>query len=64
MGTVEHLMVELSNRDGGSVEKRWWNSGTSYGGTVEHLMVEQWNIWWWNSRTSDGATVKHLTVEQ
>ena len=22
-GTVEHLMVELSNRDGGSVEQRW-----------------------------------------
>ena len=43
-GTVKRLIVEQSNRDGGSVEQRWWIRGTSDGGTVEHLMVEQWNI--------------------
>ena len=36
--TVEHLMVEQWNRDGGTagggkVQQKWWNSGTSYGGT-------------------------------
>ena len=41
-------MVEQWNIDGGTVEKRWWNSGTEmvdqwkhYGGTVEQI--------WWNS---------------
>ena len=33
-------MVEQRNSDGGTMEKRWWNSGT--------MMVEQWN--------SDGQT--------
>ena len=41
---VEHLIVDRFKRDGGSVEQRWWNSGTFDGGTVEHLMVEQWDI--------------------
>ena len=41
-------MVEQWNIDGGTVEKRWWNSGKE--------MVEQWNRdggpvekLWWNS---------------
>ena len=41
-------MVEQWNNDGGTVEKRWWDSGTeivdqskNYGGTVEQI--------WWNS---------------
>jgi len=48
--TVDHLrveqllMVEQSNRDGGSVEQEWWNNETSDRETKEHLMVEQWNI--------------------
>ena len=57
--TVEHLMVEQWNRDGGTAgggkveqwnfcwwnrKQRWLKSETSDGGTVEHLMVEQWNI--------------------
>ena len=45
-------MVEQCNRDGGSVEQRWWNSGISDGGTVEHVTVEKWN--------RDGGTVEHL----
>ena len=72
-------MVEQWNRDGGTVEQRWWNSKISDGvagdymmveqlnrdgRTVEHLMVEQWNILWWNSGTSDGGRVEHLMVEQ
>ena len=55
-GTLEHLMVEQWNRDGG---------------TVKHLIVEQSNIKWWNSRTEiveqwncDCGTVEHLKVEQ
>ena len=35
-------MVEQRNNDGGTVEKKWWNSGT--------LIVEQ--------RNSDGGTVE------
>ena len=44
------------NRNGGTVEQRWWNSGPADGGTVEQS--------WWNSGTSDGGTVQHVTVEQ
>ena len=52
-GTVEHLMVEEWNRDGGRVEQRRWKSGTSDCGTVEHLKyLEQWN-----SRLCHGGTV-------
>ena len=65
-GTVEHLMVEQGNRNGGAVEQRWWNSGPADGGTVEQS--------WWNSETSvhpSGGTgeqkwwkVDQLTDEQ
>ena len=34
-GTVEHVMVEQGNRNGGTVGQRWWNSGPAEGGTVE-----------------------------
>ena len=37
-------MVEQKNRDGGTVERRWWNSGTE--------MVDQWN--------NDGGTVEQI----
>ena len=53
-------MVEQWNRDGGSVEQRWWNSGTSDGGTVDHLMVEQSTEKW----NRDGGTVEHVMMEQ
>ena len=53
------------------MEQRWWNSGTSDGGTAEHLTMEQWNnydgtvehlmVEWWNR---DGGTVKYLMVGQ
>ena len=49
-------MVEQGNRNGGTVEPRWWNSGPADGGTVEQS--------WWNSRTSDVGTVEHMMVEQ
>ena len=55
-GTVEHVMLEQWNRDGGTVQQRWWNSGPADGGTVEQS--------WWNSGISDVGTVEHLTVEQ
>ena len=55
-GTVEHVMVEQGNRNGGTVEQRWWNSGPAEGGTVDQLKVEQLN--------SHGGTVEHLMVEQ
>ena len=43
---MEHLMVQLLKRDGGTVEERRWNNrsphcGTSKGGTAKHPMVEQ-----------------------
>ena len=41
---MEHLMVEQSNRDGGSVEQGWWNTGKSGSGKVEYLMLEQQNM--------------------
>ena len=43
-------MVEQCNNDTGTVEQRWWTSGT--------MMVEQWN--------SDGGTAKQSggTVKQ
>ena len=25
------------------MEQKWWNNGTSDGGTVQHLIVELWN---------------------
>ena len=44
------MMVEQSNRYGGTVEQRWWNSGTE--------MVEPWK--------NDGGPVENYggTVEQ
>ena len=48
---MEHLMVKLGNRDGGTVEQPWWNSTTCDGGTVE-----KWN--------NHGGTVDYLIVEQ
>ena len=33
-GTLEHVMLEQWNRDGGTGEQKWWNSRTE--------MVEQW----------------------
>ena len=45
-------MVEEWNRDGGTVEQRWWKSGTSDCGTLEHLIyLEQWNSRLCHSRT-------------
>ena len=32
-GTLEHVMLEQWNRDGGTGEQKWWNRGTE--------MVEQ-----------------------
>ena len=47
-GTLEHVMLEQWNRDGGTREQKWWNSRTemveqlnNHGGTAEHLMLEQ-----------------------
>ena len=64
-------MVEEGDRNGGTEEQRWWNSGASDGGTVEHLMVELSNRdggsveqRWWNSGTSNSVTVEHLMMEQ
>ena len=62
-GTVEHLMVEQCNRDGGTVEQRLWNSTTelveqwnNQGGKAEYLMVEQKNDY--------DRRMEHLMVEQ
>ena len=41
---MDHLMKEQRNRNGETVEHRWWNVRTPVGRKVEHLMVEQWNI--------------------
>ena len=64
-------MVEQWNRDGGTVEQRWWNSGLSDAEAVKQSwwnsgteIVEHWNISWWNSRTSEDGKVEHLMVEQ
>ena len=53
---VERLMVKQYITVEGTVEQRWWNSGTSDGGTMKDMMLEQWN--------RDGGTVEHLMVEQ
>ena len=48
-GTVEHVMVEQWNRDGGTwydgtVEHVMMETWGNHGGTVEHLIVKQWNF--------------------
>ena len=46
--------LEQGNRDNGTVEQRWWDSGPSDGGTVKQA---------WRNRISDGGTVERLMVE-
>ena len=47
-------MVEQWNRDGGTVEQSWWNSGLSDAEAT--IVVEQWN--------RDRGTLEHLMVEK
>ena len=47
--------LEQGNRDNGTVEQRWWDSGPSDVGTVKQA---------WRNRISDGGTVERLMVKQ
>ena len=48
-GTVEHVMVEQWNNNGGTLTQRWGNSGTC---DVETVTEEQWN--------KAGGKVEHM----